>query len=54
MRFPRVENFFNEEDEFEDVVCCDSELSPSIMDTIIENTLMKGISSLFGFNSTIV
>ena len=40
MRFPRVENFFNEEDEFEDVVCCDSELSPSIMDTIIENTLM--------------
>ena len=35
MRFPRVENF-NVEDKFEDVICCDSELSPSIMDKKIE------------------
>ena len=35
MRFPRVETF-NEEDEFKDVIRCDSELSPSVMDSKIE------------------
>ena len=35
MRFPRVENF-NEENEFKDVIRCDSELSPSVMDSKIE------------------